>query len=74
MSIRKAKSRLKNSMKNMTVDLSVHRSRIVVKMNQPVRKKPTADSPILGSMAATASVAYGPPLPRMFQLGVSRIP
>lgn len=40
--MRKAKSRVKNSMKNMMVDRRVQSRRMVVKMNQPVRKKPTA--------------------------------
>ena len=56
-SIRKAKSRVKNSMKNMTVDRKVHKSKMVVNMNQPVRKKPTADAPIFGSIAVAAWVA-----------------
>jgi hypothetical protein len=34
---------VKNREKKATVDLSVHSSRMVVKMNQPVRKKPMAD-------------------------------
>lgn len=38
---RNARSRVKNREKNMTVDRNVQMSNSVVKMNQPVRKKPS---------------------------------
>lgn len=66
-SIRKHRSSVKKSMKNMMVERSVQRRRMVVKMNQPVRKKASADCAMAGS-------SYGPPLPMMFQLGVRRMP
>jgi len=55
-SMRKARSSVKKSMKNMTVDRSVHSNRMKVKTNQPVRKKPSAEfneSPELSNAAAT---------------------
>lgn len=75
-SMRKARSSVKKSMKNMMVERSVQSRRMVVKMNQPVRKKPRALSPILGSAPEAASVlaSYGPPVPKMFQFGVRRTP
>lgn len=39
---KKARSRVKKSMKNMMVERSVQSSKMVVKMNQPVRKRPRA--------------------------------
>lgn len=50
-SMRNARSRVKKSRKNMTVERSVQSSRMVVKMNQPVRKKPIAECTMPGSMA-----------------------
>ena len=58
----------------MTVERRVHRSRMAVKMNQPVKKKPSTESVMRGSIALAASVWYGPPAPTMFQLGVSMMP
>ena len=65
---RKAMSRKKNRRKNATVDLSVQRTRIVVKMNHPTRKNPNALVKSLGSapvgVPSAAFTAYAAWIPK----------
>ena len=61
---RNAMSRVKKSRKKATVERSVQISRMVVKMNQPARKKPKA---LLKSLTPTVVVAvdvYAAPMPK----------
>lgn len=56
-SIKKARSRKKKSRKKATVDRNVHISSMVVKMNQPMRKKPKALLKSLGPLPVGAPEA-----------------